>query len=285
MNMKKWFLTLPTILFLITILMYSTSFSLESLTPTQMKNTVARAGVDIAISNAATETHTDHFTLLNPDQDKTLYHLKFNNFHSITTVSTGLDHISLDVGEYNNEVMFFAESPALSISTDFTVDSIIFCNENIGRLGVEDMNLSSFHLYAGPHADNGIDFEFGEQLSIKSFTYQYNSSTTSGFLALTGITFANTFLPTGANGEFLIGNLSESNPAKIDILSDDTAEWIPGVVNPRLGTAFISLDLPMQGSIHIDNVTMGGNNFGNLAIDNINIEKLYIEIPGRGLGK
>lgn len=280
------------------ILSYSTSFSLESLTPSQMKNTVARAGVDIAISNAVTETYTDKFAIYNPDQDKLLYHLNFNDFHSSTTVNTGsgdtngdgfINHLSMDVGVYNNEVMFFAESPDLSISTDFTVGSIVFCNQNMGSLRVDDMDLLSFHLYGGPHEDNGIDFELGSQLKVDLFKYQYDSNTPTGFLALEGITFARTISGTDANGEFLIGNLAGSNPATIDIVSDDTAEWIlgsnPPVANPRNGTGYISMNLPMQGAIHIDKVSLGGNDFGGIAIDGIKVEKLYIEIPGRGLGK
>lgn len=45
------------------------------------------------------------------------------------------------------------------------------------------------------------------------------------------------------------------------------------------------MNLPMQGAIHIDKVSLGGNDFGGIAIDGIKVEKLYIEIPGRGLGK
>lgn len=258
-----------------------------------MKNTVARSGVDIAINGNVTEIYSEHFTISSPDQDASLYHLSFNGFHSITTLNTGerdtnedgtINHLSLDVGLFNNEVMMFAESPDLTLSTDFTVDSIVFCNENIGSLIIKDMNLSSFHLIGGPHLDNGISYEFGFKLSVNSFKYTYNSIATSGFLGLDGITFSD-----GAKGEFLIGNLAGLNPATIDIVSDDTAEWIlganPPVANPRNGTGYISMNLPMQGSIHIDSVALGGNNFGSLAIDGINVEKLYIEIPGRGLGK
>jgi hypothetical protein len=43
----------------------------------------------------------------------------------------------------------------------------------------------------------------------------------------------------------------------------------------------------MSGSIRIENISFGGTSqtdLGMLAIDGLNVEKLYIEIPGRGLG-
>jgi hypothetical protein len=57
------------------------------------------------------------------------------------------------------------------------------------------------------------------------------------------------------------------------------------VDNPRHNTAYIGLNLPMSGSVRVENITFGGNDMGLLAIDGMNVQKLYIEIPGRGLGK
>lgn len=254
------------------------------------------AGVDIAINGNETEIYSEHFTISNPDQDDSLYHLSFNGIHSITTLNTGerdanadgtINHLRLDVGLFNNEVMLFAESPDLTLSTDLTVDSIVFCNKNIGRLLIDDMNLSSFHLIGGPHLNNGVSFELGCTLNVDSFIFSYNSDPDPiyGFFSMEGISFEGS----GVTEQFLIGNLSDSRPATIDIVSDDTAEWIlgsnPPVANPRNGTAYISMNLPLQGSIHVDNVILNGKSFGGIAIEGINVEKLYIEIPGRGLGK
>ena len=278
------YLLIPIILVLTT-----SAFSLESLSRDQMKQAVGRAGIDIAITNAVTETYFEHITFSSPDIEPITHYMRFNGLHMVTTLNTGgtdvggdgmLNHFSLDVGLYapTNQVMLFAKSPDLSIVNDITVDSIDFCEKNIGGLTVDDFKLSSFHLIAGPHDECGVDFELGMRTRVESLVWQYGENQAIGddlALKLTGICFAESFDENNnyaAEGEFQVGDLAHGKPATFDVGSDGTR-------------AFVAVNLPLQGSVRIDNITMGGTDFGAFTLDGIEAEKLYIEIPGRGLGK
>jgi len=86
--------------------------------------------------------------------------------------------------------------------------------------------------------------------------------------------------------------MASNNPVTIDITTDTTESWEMTdsegatyvVPNSRLGDGFIALNVPMQGSVRVENVSFGGHDMGPFALDDIMVEKLYIEIPGRGLG-
>lgn len=268
-------------------------FSLESLTPDQMKNTVARAGVDIAITDAVVENYLHNVRFENTSIAG--QYLSFDGIHFVSTLNTGssdmngdglLNHLSLDVSDYNNQVMLFFDCPDLNLTTDITVNSIDFYGTPIGSLSTDNMVLSSFHLYMGPHVNTGIDFELGVRMKIFSQTYKYNSTDS---LTFSKITFAESISGTPddpstwnlTTGQFRIGDLEHNNPATIDFFADPTTD----TSNPRYDAGYVALNLPMNGSIRVENVTFGSNNFGSIAIDGLQVEKLYIEIPGRGLGK
>lgn len=297
-----------TSLFLIMFVMNNTmAVALESLTPNEMKKVVAQAGVDIAIGNMVREDQFDNFRISNPNDSA--QSISFNNIGIISKLDTGskdmnddgsINHLSLDVGLYDNKVMFFADSPDLNLSSDITVDDIVFCNTSIGSLFIDNFGISSFHFYAGAHAVSGIDFELGMRLKVDKFQYNYNSSSS---LTLSGITFTRSFSSSSGTledpstwvvepGEFTIGNILSGSPASVDFSGDKTVSWnftdsggnSYSVANPRYNTGYIALNLPMEGSIRVENLNMGGNNLGSIAIDGIKVEKLYIEIPGRGLG-
>ena len=283
---------MKNLMILCIVLLASSSPALESLSPDQMKQTVGRAGIDIAISNAATEIYNEHITLSSPDLEPSTHYMRFNGVHSLTTLNTGLadqsgdgllNHLSLDVGLYapTNQVMLFAKSPDLSIVTDLTVDSIDWCGTNIGGLTVDNLVLSSFHLIAGSHNGTGIDFELGKRTRVESLVWQYGENIDPASadddnlsLRLSGICFAESFDAGNnfaADGEFKIGNLASGKPATVDVTSDGDR-------------AYVAVNLPMQGSFRIDNVTLGGIDFGALTVDNFEAEVMRIEIPGRGLG-
>ncbi len=288
-----------THLLILNILVLSShAFSLESLSMEQMKLAVGRAGIDIAITNAVTETYHEHITLSSPDIEPITHYMRFNGLHMVTTLNTGgtdvsgegiLNHFSLDVGLYapTNQVMLFAKSPDLSIVTDLTIDSIDWCGTAIGGLTMNDLVLSSFHLIAGPHADTGIDFELGKRTRVESLVWQYGENLNPDSadddnlaLRLSGICFAESFdagKNFAAEGEFKIGDLANRKPATLDVAT---------TVDPNTGESrsFIAVNLPMKGSLRIDNVTMGGTDFGALTVDKFEAEVMRIEIPGRGLG-
>jgi len=290
------------------------SHALVSLSPGQMKKAVAQAGVDIAIGDAVTETNLDSLRFSNPEDLNNQY-ISFNDINLISTLNTGstdmnddgyINHLCLDVGLYNNQVMFFAESPDLNLTTDISVGNIDFSGTVIGSLFVDKLKISSFHLFMGPHGSSGISFEAGTRLNINSIKYDYNSTDS---LIFSGVTFSKSFSGTLENpdswitepGEFRVGDVLNNKVASLDFAGDTTANWnfvdSDGisyyVANPRNDKGYIAMNLPMEGSIRVKDISFGAENIslgitrtslGSIAIDGIKVEKLYIEIPGRGLG-
>jgi len=169
----------------------------------------------------------------------------------------------------------------------YSVGDLVFCNQSLGSLNLDALSMGpSLHRF-GAHADgtSGIDFDYSTSVYAKEFRYTYTttpvSPDTTGTLALTGIHLMGaatgtaddpsnpaTWEFTGTNNVFRIGNIDTGNPATIDV-STDTG-----------GTTSLYLNLPMQGSLRVENVTFGGNDFGPIAIDGINVHHLYVKISG-----
>lgn len=299
--MKKKIIFL-SILLILTILQRQPVHSLESLTEDQLKKTVAQSGVDISISDLAAENYLEYVDFRNFKDDPP--HITFNGVHFNFTADIGgsdlngdgtIDPLRLNLGSYNNMAMLFATALDLEFTTDINVNDIDFCGTNIGSMFVNDFTLSSFHLNMGPHVSTGVDFELGMQLKTGSLIYKYNNSTvTPNTLSISGVHVANAFsvdpddplkwvvdkTPWGGDltetDQFRVGDLANNRPATIDFFTDSST---PG------REAYIALNLPMKGSVRVENITLGTNNFGSVFIDKLNVEKLYIEMPGRGLGK
>lgn len=269
-------------------------FCLEALSPEQMRQTVARSGVDIAIGNVETESYHENFSLYNTTPGYTDQYMSLNGIRIMSTLNTGpgdvnddgsINHLSLDVGLYSNRAMLFAQCPDLHLTTDITVDTVDFYGTNIGGIAVDNYEMTSFHLSLGPHGGSGLDFEMGKRVTIASASYNYNPTSA---LALSGIIIAGEI--EGApetpglwlsKGEFLIGKLEKNNPATVDFFLDPTTD----PTHPRYNAGYIAMNLPMEGSFRVENIQFGSQNFGAFAVDGLEVERLYIEIPGRGLGK
>lgn len=299
--MKKTIIFL-SILLILTTLRSQPVLSLEKLTADQLKHTVAQSGVDISINDLVAENYLEFVDFRNSEDDPP--HITFNGVHFYFTADIGgsdinddgsIDPLRLNMGSYNNNAMLFANGLDLEFTTDINVDDIDFCGTHIGSMFVNDLTLSSFHLNIGPHVSTGVDFELGLRLKTDSLTYKYNNSTaTPGTLIFSGVHVANAFMvdpddsskwivdktPWGGDltetDQFRIGDLANNKPATVDFFSDSST---PG----REG--YIALNLPMKGSMRVESITFGGTNFGSVYMDKMNVEKLYIEMPGRGLGK
>jgi hypothetical protein len=71
-----------------------------------------------------------------------------------------------------------------------------------------------------------------------------------------------------SNGVFSIGDMDAGNPATLDIGTDAG------------GLTVMQLQLPMSGSIRMENLQFGGNDFGPTAIDGLQVHRLTLTIPG-----
>lgn len=262
------------------------AFSLKSMTVAQMKNVSGQGGVDIAISGTKTEFTFNDLKFSNPDDPDNQY-VNFSRFHILSSLDTGstdnnsdgnINHLMIDIGSINNKVMLVMNAPDLTFNTDLTISDIVFNGTSIGSLEAQDILLSSMNFSIGPHTGSGIDFEFGLQSSVSSISYKYN---TTESLTFTNIAIAGSFIgtdpddtvtwiqPDTVNNQFKLGAVTADSPATIDVTADSR----------------VIMNIPTTGSIRVGNVNFGGTDFGAIAIDGINAQKLTIELPGRGLGQ
>lgn len=275
------------------------ALSLESLSSDQMKNAVAQAGVSIAINDVVTENYFENIGLysfgVDNDYDPGDPYLSLNGVRILSSMNSGgtdmngdglFNHLTIDFGSIRlgnrNQAMVFLDCLDLNFTSTLTVEEIDFFGTNIGSMSINDLTLSSFHLYMGPHAGTGIDFELGLRMKTDSVVYNYNSTAA---LTFSNIQIGRAFSGdpsdpsrwialTSSTDQFMLGDIEKRTPATIDFISENSDKQ-----------GFVALNLPMTGSIRVGEINFGGNNFGSLAIDGLKAEKLYIELPGRGLGK
>lgn len=123
------------------------------------------------------------------------------------------------------------------------------------------------------HPDSGISYNYTTAISASALTYTYNTSPAA--LSLTGINIAGS--ATGApqtpsswafSGNFKIGTIGDTSnaPATIDIGTDSS------------NNTSISLNMPMAGTVRVADVTFGAQDFGPIAIDNIQVHRLNVKI-------
>lgn len=154
----------------------------------------------------------------------------------------------------------------------YHVSELEFCDYAIGSVDLNSVLLSSdstlrFSHHLGGFA--GIEFDAGIALDIDSFEYTYN--TLDEMLSVSGTHFAGS--ATGAaedpsawvmNGQFAVGAM-DTTPGTIDV-STDTGTGVTSLI----------VELPVSGSIRIEDVSMGGTSFGSMVIDDIVAHRLSV---------
>lgn len=135
---------------------------------------------------------------------------------------------------------------------------------------------SVYNLWA--HAASGISFDYTTVISASALTYTYNTTTALSFSGIHIVGSAtgdpkdpydldHTGDPWVFSGTFKIGTIGDASnaPATIDVATDST------------GTS-ISLNLPMAGTLRVEDVNFGGKDFGPIAIDGIQVHRLGVKI-------
>jgi len=162
----------------------------------------------------------------------------------------------------------------------YGVGDFIFCNQSLGSLNLDAVSIGPTIQRYGAHADgtSGIDFDYATRAYTQAFRFTYNTvpeTLTFSGIHLVGSATGSSDNPadpatwsfTGAGNFFRIGDIDNGNPAKIDV-SMDTAT----------GETSLVLNVPMEGSLRVENVAFGGNNFGPIAIDGIKVHRLTLSI-------
>lgn len=177
------------------------------------------------------------------------------------TFSANLNFLDYSLGAYSFDPGYY--DPLLNLPdwiTDYNV-------QNLGTIKVSDIVRTENSLIIGAHG--GIDFEFREKIDIGEV--QYND--TNHTLTLTGIHLCSTASgnpeadPTTwtYSGPFQIGDIAGGNPAQIDVGTDNA------------GVTSVRYELPMEGTLRVQNVNFGGTDFGALALDGIAVHRLEVQ--------
>ena len=143
----------------------------------------------------------------------------------------------------------------------------------LGNLNMDGLSQGPSLSHIGVHADGtggGFDFDYTTRISADALKYTYNTALEN--LTLSGIHLAGAatgdqtdYTTWGFTGDFKIGDIAAGTPAKVDVVTD-------------AGSTSLYLNLPMQGTLRVENVAFGGNNFGPIAIDGIDVHRLTVKM-------
>jgi hypothetical protein len=171
--------------------------------------------------------------------------------------------------------------------------------QSLGSLNLDAVSQGPSLLRFWAHPASGISFDYTTVISAVAFDglgnpigglhYHYNT-TTAGVLSFSNINIAGsatgdpeasdfTTVPWVFSGTFKIGTIGDADvydngnlifkgnqPATIDIGTDNS------------NNSYISQNLPMSGTIRVADVNFGGQDFGPIAIDNIQVHRLNLKI-------
>jgi hypothetical protein len=270
-------LPVRTILLIGMFLFYGAScFSLEQLSDEDMSQVEGQSGITIMVEGMNIQNNTGQVQFIDPDTQNTITLDGFSlecTLSSLTLmdIKTITDSSSPYYGKtflsFVNESFDYDEQEAMEQGVDVTIDQILVNDQEIGSFSIEEMEISGFSMNVGSQLNGGVAFDFGVETSIEQIVYSYNSQGDS-------LSFSNVVLSENisgdpadpitweSNGAFRVGFYEAGNPAAVDILSDG-----------------IGLALPMKGDIGVQNIGIGGNDFGPVLIDNLNMPTCNVTIP------
>jgi hypothetical protein len=177
---------------------------------------------------------------------------------------------------------------------DWGIGDLVFCGQSLGPDLSLNLNTISFdtstvdpamfrisaHKEAG---SSGIDFEYLSMWKTQNFDYRYDNAGDALHVGGLGLAESADGDPADPStwtftGPFRVGDLyggvidtdndpsnqAHPNPATLDVATSD-------------GTTYMLVSLPMKGSIRMEDVKIGGVDFGPVAIDGITAHVLAVK--------
>ncbi len=263
-----------------------TSNALEPMDDAEMDGVHAQSGIVLGLSDAEIYTHKGYETYQDTTSSGTMIEFEdTSSFHRFNTP----EGIFLRVFQNDSGLPLVALEALSDIYDDAWVQdmalytgAITFDGENLGALEVKGMGPKEFALYMTPAgvidnlpANSGVTFQLEARASMDEFRWDYrgNGSEDGQFL-LGGGEVAGSFDEQGnPDGRFIIGNLDPRDenagalaPAMFRVMQDDD------------GRGFVRMNLPMEGSIRIDDIEMGEHDvYGPLHVDGMEIHHLQMD--------
>ena len=249
------------------------SHALEQLSDDEMSRVEGQAGISVMVQGMHVSNQIEHMEFIDPDTDEAI---EFDGFSLEFTLSslTLMDIKTVtDTSSpyYGKTYLSFVNEAAFGDlwgeqGLDIAIDQVTVDGQEIGAFALDGMKIPGFWLDIGAQLDGGIAFDAGIEATIEEIALTYN--TNGDALSFSGVYLADTITGDAAtpsawtsDGSFTVGFYEAGNPATVDILSDG-----------------IGLNLPMAGSMGIENVGIGGNDFGPVLINNLNMPVCDVNI-------
>ena len=257
--------------------------ALRSLGDGELSAVTGRAGVSIDL-NLAVQVSMDSFKISDTSSTPNWLVLKgftIDNgsggpfYLGTSDAAFNLTPITLDVAtDASGRTTLAIADPSGMNPRFYTVDDLIFAGQELGglRVGPVVQGPSTLLISASaPGSASGVEFEYKTRIDMGSFSYAYNPTSA---LSLNGVHLfgsasgAPELDPAswGMSGSFQIGDLTSAtpNPATFNVGTDQS------------GVSSTTMNLPMQGSLRVEDLSFGSTSFGPIAIDGINVHRLQM---------
>ncbi|HNY65255.1 MAG TPA: hypothetical protein PKM41_07425 [Deltaproteobacteria bacterium] len=255
----------------------------------QMGDVTAQAGISISLDNATFYDEYGRIEIHGSDAGSlALEDVVVDNGNGWGYSFTTPTPLLIDLVDYNSGTLLFPErNVALNIyaaswtqNLQFTANHLVFCDQDLGKYQVGPINIPTFQfMLTTPDNDvlystkSGLYFRYLFQSNVNRLSLTYNSLDEA--LLFQGIRFARSFTGSAqtpsawaSQGSFLVG--------KNDTISGDESFASINVIKEN-NTLKLDMDIPMRGSVRIDNVQLGSRNCGPVAVDNIRVNNMSVQ--------
>jgi hypothetical protein len=283
-DMNRWKAIIFYVCFLWVLIPFSGLAEMRPLGDDDLAEVAGHGGVDIWIKDFSFDLGFETIEYTDTDTGNSI---EFNNIivHDGTGMSAYIDYgdspMTIDVFTVNDPSLAIHGQTFLSIVRPdasanklyYTIENLVFSDQDLGRLDIGLVRNPYFHFNMTGHG-TGISWEYGTEIEIDEIRFTYN--TTPEYLEYSGIHLAES--ATGApespgtwafSGPFKIGDMIENNMATFDVETFTAT-----------GQTHMLLNLPMSGTLRVEDVQFGGTDYGPIAIDGIAVHRLAITIPG-----
>lgn len=281
--------TFSKLLVLVAMALCPTSPCLAELQPlgeVQLESTaVASAGLSIVIAGTDLKLSMSSLKATDPATGKSLElqdvtlddgaggGFSLDTGFSVDTSTIETLTVDIDTEPVTGRGVIKLSHPMASPYT-LTAQHTVLDGHDLGVLTLRNQWWQKTEISLATHIDgtDGVDLALAREGSLGELSLTYNDAGQS--LALYGVHWAES--ASGAaedpaswsfSGPLRIGDLAD-NPATIDVV---------GPAEPA--EPYVMLNLPMTGTLRIEEVALGGQSFGPVALDGIQVHSLHISLP------
>jgi len=257
---------------------------MEPMDEAEMEKVHGRSGIAMALNNATVYTERDEFSY--QDTSNASNRIRFADSTSFSRLNS-LAPLTLQILENEHELILVAlealagdGDSAWDMDLSHNATDFDFAGKDLGSMHLEGVSSEEFALYTTPsEALDGVDrsgiaLQLETRTEVQEFLWSYQSgdSNTDAF-RLGGIHLAGSFDNGEPQGLFSIGELDpydesgvELDPAMIQVQQNDE------------GQAFVRMNLPMQGSLRVQDVEVGSqDNLGPIRVEGMDVHHLQLD--------